>query len=210
MNQVQTPAVHEVKMVQSADDYSRRWVQPRHKAARFDAEVQLSGSFKHNRHHPFEVVLFDDEQGYAAWHGGYAPPGAVGGLKAVSIAITAWKEEKPGRIPVKVGDIIRTSIGDFEIRDDWALHDPYLVRVVGEMVESKVIREAVVGDSAIELARQSWEHQGGAAGGLMGSRYELSVSDGGMPVVFGSYVNGSEAISAWQRLVAFEEARRKA
>lgn len=207
----QAPAVHKVRLVQSSDSYGNRWVQPRHEAARFDAEVQLSGSFKHNRHSPFEVTVFDDEQGMADYFGsqyGGPPQGAVGCLRAQATVLTAWKEEKPSRVQVAVGDILETPIGNYEIRDDWPLHDPYLVRVKGELRASKVIREAKVGEALIELYSEAWEDQGGAAGGLMGGRYRLSLSEGGKSVDYGSYVEGSQAIAEWGRMVAFEKARR--
>ena len=221
---------HKIDLVRSNDSYTARWRQPRAKMTiqrspdvapevvdGFDATVVLRGAFRHNPHSPFEVVIFEDERAFAHWHGSsHAPEGAIGDLSAQATVISNRREPRREVINVAAGDILDTPLGRFEIRDDWRLHDPYLVRVAGAPSEAKVIREERVGDAVFTLTNKSWAPADGEEWRPHTGRYELAVADhfepgaGGVNrfTVIGEYVDGSPAIEAWQRAVAVERDRR--
>jgi hypothetical protein len=126
--------IHNIALVESDDDYTPRWVQPRHAVAGLEASVVLRGNFKHNRHAPFEVVIFDTPELFRSWHTGKfdtfrGPEEGIGDLSAQATIISSPPQAVRTVINVEAGDILRTVIGDYEIRDDWGLHDPYLVKV---------------------------------------------------------------------------------
>jgi hypothetical protein len=112
-------------LVLKTDDYGRRWVLP--------DGLRLTGNFAHNRGATFRVTAFDREEDMTRWWGAsnQVPAGAVGDLMACASVIAAHygPDDYFYRLPVVNGQRFRTFLGLLELRDDWWLHDPYLVKV---------------------------------------------------------------------------------
>lgn len=104
---------------------TQRWVLP--------WSVTLAGSFRHCGHHAtYGVSLFKNVELARRWHGDRGPEDMHGCLSAEASVIAAQYHARDYvyRIPVTVGSVFRTILGKFELRDDWALNYPYLVKVV--------------------------------------------------------------------------------
>ncbi|BBY54040.1 hypothetical protein H7J07_05385 [Mycobacterium koreense] len=113
-------AEHRIEFHETSDGLAQRWES--------GDGVKLRGVFRHNPNHPFRAVVFADEDAFRGWHGGRTPDGAVGGLRPMPVAISAHPGQPSESIDVAAGDVLVTELGRFEIKDDWQLNDPYLVR----------------------------------------------------------------------------------
>lgn len=103
---------------------ANRWVLP--------WSVRLTGDFHHcGPHTTYSVSLFETTELASKWHGGRGPKAMRGSLSAEAAVIASHYHARDYvyRIPVTIGTVFRTVLGKFELRDDWALNYPYLVKV---------------------------------------------------------------------------------
>jgi hypothetical protein len=115
---------------QAKDNYGMppgtvRWVMP--------WPVRLTGDFRHcGAYTAYNVSLFESPELAHRWHGERGPEDMQGSFspEAAVIASHYYARDFVYRIPVSVGSVLRTVIGRFEVRDDWPLNYPYLVKVV--------------------------------------------------------------------------------
>lgn len=101
--------------------------------------VRLIGGFKHNPSSQFDLRVFGSTADVEKWHGvgtggphsehSLPDPAMIGCLSAQPSVIAAvyGREDYNIRLAVQPGDRLRTIAGMLEIRDDWRLHDPYVV-----------------------------------------------------------------------------------
>jgi hypothetical protein len=102
-----------------------RWVLP--------WSVTLTGSFRHcGPYTTYNVSLFENVELARKWHGNRGPEDMQGSFSAEAAVIAShyYAKDYVYRIPVGVGTVVRTVLGRFEVRDDWMLNYPYLVKVV--------------------------------------------------------------------------------
>lgn len=103
---------------------TRRWVLP--------WSVRLGGNFRHcGPHTTYGLSLFETVELARKWHGDRGPGDMHGSFSAEASVIAASYHPRDFvyRIPVEVGTVFRTTLGRFEVRDDWQLNYPYLVKV---------------------------------------------------------------------------------
>ena len=102
--------------------------------------VRLTGNFKHNPGYTFRAQVFPHRTWAEKWFGvgnegphseRALPPGMIGTFAPEAGVIAAHPLPRQFYIAltVKPGDRLRTYLGLLEIRDDWRLHNPYLVKV---------------------------------------------------------------------------------